>query len=211
MDGTRDSAPVTAAAARPIVGTAVRAAGARHARTDGRVAGTAYAPPAPAEAGGGNAWPFRDCADSRIFAVNCCGRCEQRLTGRHDLFDFRPVFAALAFHQLKVLSVLPAHDGGLEARAGLDPAVPVAGARGGVEQPHYVEELREQIDFYNTRLTVRPGLTGWAQVSYGYGSGIDGARRKLAYDLYYVKHQSVSLDLLIVARTVLAVLRLGGR
>jgi exopolysaccharide biosynthesis polyprenyl glycosylphosphotransferase len=79
------------------------------------------------------------------------------------------------------------------------------------EQPHYVEELREQIDFYNTRLTVRPGLTGWAQVNYGYGSGIDGARRKLAYDLFYVKHQSVSLDLLIMARTVMAVLRLGGR
>ncbi len=79
------------------------------------------------------------------------------------------------------------------------------------EQPHYVEELRQHIDFYNTRLTVRPGLTGWAQVSYGYGSGIEGTRVKLAYDLYYVKHQSVSLDLLIMARTVLAVLRLGGR
>jgi lipopolysaccharide/colanic/teichoic acid biosynthesis glycosyltransferase len=58
---------------------------------------------------------------------------------------------------------------------------------------------------------VRPGLTGWAQVSYGYGSGIDGTRVKLGYDLYYVKHQSVSLDLLIMARTVLAVLKLGGR
>jgi lipopolysaccharide/colanic/teichoic acid biosynthesis glycosyltransferase len=79
------------------------------------------------------------------------------------------------------------------------------------EQPHYVEELRQHIDFYNTRLTVRPGLTGWAQVSHGYGSGIDGTRVKLAYDLYYVKNQSVSLDLLIMARTVLAVLRLGGR
>ena len=79
------------------------------------------------------------------------------------------------------------------------------------EQPCHVEELRQQIDLYNTRLTVRPGLTGWAQVSYGYGSGVEGARTKLAYDLYYVKHQSVSLDLLIMARTVLAVLRLGGR
>ena len=79
------------------------------------------------------------------------------------------------------------------------------------EQPHYVDELREQIDFYNTRLTVRPGLTGWAQVNYGYGSGVDGARRKLSYDLFYVKNQSVSLDLLIMVRTVLAVLKLGGR
>jgi exopolysaccharide biosynthesis polyprenyl glycosylphosphotransferase len=79
------------------------------------------------------------------------------------------------------------------------------------EQPHYVEELRSQIDFYSTRLTVRPGLTGWAQVNYGYGSGVEGARTKLSYDLYYVKRQSVSLDLLILGRTLLAVLSLGGR
>jgi exopolysaccharide biosynthesis polyprenyl glycosylphosphotransferase len=79
------------------------------------------------------------------------------------------------------------------------------------EQPHYVEEMRQHIDLYNTRLTVRPGLTGWAQISYGYGSGVEGTRIKLAYDLHYVKHQSVSLDLLIMARTVLAVLRLSGR
>jgi len=79
------------------------------------------------------------------------------------------------------------------------------------EQPHYVEKLREQIDFYNTRLTVRPGLTGWAQVNYGYGAGTDGTRVKLSYDLYYIKRQSVSLDLLIVARTAHAILSLGGR
>lgn len=79
------------------------------------------------------------------------------------------------------------------------------------EQPHYVEQMRGHIDLYNTRLTVRPGLTGWAQVSYGYGSGVEGTRVKLAYDLYYVRHQSVSLDLLIMARTILAVLRLTGR
>jgi exopolysaccharide biosynthesis polyprenyl glycosylphosphotransferase len=79
------------------------------------------------------------------------------------------------------------------------------------EQPGYVAELREQIDFYDTRLTVRPGLTGWAQVNYGYGAGVAGARVKLSYDLFYVKRQSVSLDLVIAARTLLAVLSLGGR
>ena len=79
------------------------------------------------------------------------------------------------------------------------------------EQPRYVEELRKQIDFYNTRLTVRPGLTGWAQVNYGYGSGVDGARVKLSYDLYYIKRQAASLDALIMARTVLAILALNGR
>jgi exopolysaccharide biosynthesis polyprenyl glycosylphosphotransferase len=79
------------------------------------------------------------------------------------------------------------------------------------EQPHYVERLRQAIDFYGTRLSVRPGLTGWAQVNYGYGDGIDGARIKLSYDLYYIKRQSVSLDLLILGRTALTVLSLGGR
>jgi lipopolysaccharide/colanic/teichoic acid biosynthesis glycosyltransferase len=79
------------------------------------------------------------------------------------------------------------------------------------EQPQYVEALQREVDFYSTRLTVRPGLTGWAQVNHGYGAGSDGARVKLSYDLYYVKRQSVSLDLLIAARTLLAVLSLGGR
>ena len=79
------------------------------------------------------------------------------------------------------------------------------------EQPHYVERLQSEIDFYKTRLTVAPGLTGWAQVNYGYGAGVDGARVKLSYDLYYVKRQSLSLDLLVAARTVMAVLALGGR
>jgi len=79
------------------------------------------------------------------------------------------------------------------------------------EQPQYVEQLRSEIDFYNTRLTVRPGLTGWAQVNCGYGSSVDDARVKLSYDLYYVKHQSLSLDLIILARTVMAVLSLSGR
>lgn len=79
------------------------------------------------------------------------------------------------------------------------------------EQPHYVEQLGREIDFYRTRLTVRPGLTGWAQVNYGYGGGVEGARAKLSFDLYYIKRQSAALDCLIVGRTVMAVLSLGGR
>ena len=71
------------------------------------------------------------------------------------------------------------------------------------EQPQYVERLTEDIDFYRSRLVVRPGLTGWAQINYGYGSGLAGARVKLSYDLYYIKHQSATLDLLIAGRTLL--------
>jgi exopolysaccharide biosynthesis polyprenyl glycosylphosphotransferase len=79
------------------------------------------------------------------------------------------------------------------------------------EQPAYVAKLQESIDFYNTRLSVRPGLTGWAQVNAGYGEGVEGAREKLSYDLYYVKRQSPALDLLIMARTLFGVLSFAGR
>ncbi len=79
------------------------------------------------------------------------------------------------------------------------------------EQPAYVATLEESIGFYRTRLSVRPGLTGWAQVNIGYGEGIEGAREKLSYDLYYIKRQSPALDLLIMARTLFAVLSLKGR
>jgi exopolysaccharide biosynthesis polyprenyl glycosylphosphotransferase len=78
------------------------------------------------------------------------------------------------------------------------------------EQPHYVDELRREIDFYNSRLVVRPGLTGWAQVNEGYSSGVPGARAKLSYDLYYIKNQSFSLDLLILVRTVFTIAALKG-
>ncbi|MHB8488734.1 MAG: exopolysaccharide biosynthesis polyprenyl glycosylphosphotransferase [Candidatus Dormibacteria bacterium] len=79
------------------------------------------------------------------------------------------------------------------------------------EQPQYVETLSESIPYYNTRLSVRPGLTGWAQVNYGYAGDVGGSTIKLSYDLYYVKRQSVALDLLIMARTVFAVATLKGR
>jgi exopolysaccharide biosynthesis polyprenyl glycosylphosphotransferase len=79
------------------------------------------------------------------------------------------------------------------------------------EQPAYVAMLQESIDFYNTRLSVPPGLTGWAQVNTGYSDGVPGAREKLSYDLYYIKRQSAALDLLILVRTIYAVLAFNGR
>lgn len=79
------------------------------------------------------------------------------------------------------------------------------------EQPQYVAQLREDIDFYSTRMTVRPGLTGWAQVNHGYTSDAAGARIKLSYDLYYVKHQSLTLDLLIIGKTIVSMVVVPGR
>lgn len=79
------------------------------------------------------------------------------------------------------------------------------------EQPPYVEELTEKVAFYDLRHLVRPGVTGWAQVKYHYGSDEEDALEKLQYEFYYLRHQSVSLDTRIVARTVRSVFRREGR
>ncbi len=79
------------------------------------------------------------------------------------------------------------------------------------EQTAYVEELREKIPYYDVRHLVRPGLTGWAQIKYGYAADTEDAREKLQYDLYYLRRQSVAVDLSIVMRTLRAVVRGSGR
>ena len=75
------------------------------------------------------------------------------------------------------------------------------------EQIGIVRELELKIPFYAARHVVRPGLTGWAQVHCGYGGSLDGTLEKLQFDLYYVKHQSLRLDLLTLASTLRAMLR----
>jgi sugar transferase (PEP-CTERM system associated) len=80
------------------------------------------------------------------------------------------------------------------------------------ERPHFVEQLTRMIPFYRERSYVKPGITGWAQVSFPYGASVEDARQKLAYDLYYVKNRSLLLDLLILLATVRVILfREGAR
>lgn len=79
------------------------------------------------------------------------------------------------------------------------------------ERPELVDMLQEQIPFYRARLFVNPGITGWAQVNYGYASTIDHTIVKLEYDLYYIKHRNLLLDILIILRTVGAVFGLRGQ
>ena len=74
------------------------------------------------------------------------------------------------------------------------------------ERPFFVEQLAQDIPFYQQRHAVKPGLTGWAQVKYRYGSSREDAMEKLRYDLYYIKHLSVVFDLTIVFDTVKVVL-----
>ncbi len=79
------------------------------------------------------------------------------------------------------------------------------------EQPRYVAELQEKLPFYNMRHIVRPGLTGWAQVKYGYAGDERDALEKLQYDFHYLRRQSLLFDLRIVARTIRAVIGREGR
>ena len=79
------------------------------------------------------------------------------------------------------------------------------------EQPHYVAQLDEALPFYATRHVVKPGLTGWAQVKFRYSASEHDTREKLQYDLYYIRNQSLVLDLKIIKRTITQVLFGGGR
>jgi len=78
------------------------------------------------------------------------------------------------------------------------------------ERPEFVPMLSEHLPFYYMRHLIRPGLTGWAQVRYGYGATLAEAREKLEYDLYYIKHMSLGLDLLIMFETIKTILRRRG-
>ena len=71
------------------------------------------------------------------------------------------------------------------------------------ERPHFVAQLADEIPFYAHRHLTAPGLTGWAQIKYPYGASVEDARNKLQYDLYYIKNQSLALDLVIVFETCL--------
>jgi lipopolysaccharide/colanic/teichoic acid biosynthesis glycosyltransferase len=79
------------------------------------------------------------------------------------------------------------------------------------EQPHYVEQLVAKIPFYDLRHLVRPGLTGWAQVKYGYAGDESDAIQKLQYDFWYLRHQGLDVDLRILGRTLRDVMGGGGR
>lgn len=79
------------------------------------------------------------------------------------------------------------------------------------ERPELVADFQKKIPFYRARLLVKPGLTGWAQINYGYVATVKETVVKLEYDLYYIKHRTLSMDFNIVLRTIGAVLRRTGR
>ena len=79
------------------------------------------------------------------------------------------------------------------------------------ERPFFVKEIAKIMPFYETRHIIKPGLTGWAQVNYSYGATIDESLIKLQYDLYYIKHRSIFLDLSIAFKTITTVLFYRGQ
>ena len=78
------------------------------------------------------------------------------------------------------------------------------------ERPEFIQELERELPFYRTRLMVKPGITGWAQIHYDYGNSVEDGLIKLQYDFYYVRYWSLWLDLYIVFQTFGVVLRLKG-
>lgn len=80
------------------------------------------------------------------------------------------------------------------------------------ERPEFVNRLATEIPYYGMRHLIRPGITGWAQINFGYGASVEDAKEKLRYDLYYIKNGSLAIDLLIIFRTIRTVLlRRGAR
>ena len=79
------------------------------------------------------------------------------------------------------------------------------------ERPEFTKELTEKIPYYDLRHLVKPGLTGWAQVNYPYGASIEDSLKKLQYELYYIKNQTLLLDLNIMLRTLITVFQRAGR
>ena len=79
------------------------------------------------------------------------------------------------------------------------------------EREFFIEQLEKEIPYYNLRHTVKPGLTGWAQVMYPYGASVEDAYRKLQYDLYYIKHHDILFDLKVLLKTVTIVIFGKGR
>jgi len=78
------------------------------------------------------------------------------------------------------------------------------------ERPEFVENLSREIPFYSLRHHVKPGITGWAQICYPYGANVDDAREKLQYDLYYLKNNTIFLDVLILIQTAAVILLCKG-
>jgi sugar transferase (PEP-CTERM system associated) len=78
------------------------------------------------------------------------------------------------------------------------------------ERPHFVKQLEKQIPYYALRHSIRPGLTGWAQVQYAYSSSVEESEEKLRYDLFYLKNGSILLDFWIVLKTIKVVLQGSG-
>ena len=79
------------------------------------------------------------------------------------------------------------------------------------ERPELIMDYQKDIPLYRARLLVKPGITGWAQINYGYSATIAQTVVKLEYDLYYIKHRSLLMDILIILRTMTQVIGFRGR
>ncbi|MBK8553765.1 MAG: sugar transferase [Ignavibacteria bacterium] len=78
------------------------------------------------------------------------------------------------------------------------------------ERPYFVEQLKKEIPYYYKRLTVKPGITGWAQIKHKYDSSLEDVKTKIQYDFYYIENMSLKLDFKIMINTVIVILLMKG-
>jgi exopolysaccharide biosynthesis polyprenyl glycosylphosphotransferase len=78
------------------------------------------------------------------------------------------------------------------------------------ERPHFVQKLKKEFSYYYKRLSIKPGITGWAQIKHKYDSSLDDVREKLQYDFYYIENMSLKLDLKIIVNTILVIIMMKG-
>ena len=79
------------------------------------------------------------------------------------------------------------------------------------ERPEFVEHFQQQIPFYRARLLSKPGIAGWAQINFDYAATMDEMVKKLEYDLYYIKHRNIMMDIIIILRTIATIIGFRGR
>src|SRR5207244_947690 len=79
------------------------------------------------------------------------------------------------------------------------------------ERPHFVKILKEEIPYYFKRLSVKPGITGWAQIKHKYDASLNDVKTKLQFDFYYIENMYLRLDFKIIINTIIVILLMKGR
>jgi lipopolysaccharide/colanic/teichoic acid biosynthesis glycosyltransferase len=138
-----------------------------------------------------NMYKFRSMVkDAEEYGPEWAGETDTRITGigriiRKIYFDESPQFINVLKNEMSLVGPRP-------------------------ERPYFVEMLMKEIPYYYKRLSVKPGITGWAQIKHKYDSSLEDVREKLKYDFFYIENMSLKLDFKIIINTFLVVIFMKG-